>query len=477
MKTKSTLLILLIFTVCFAYGQSGNPVSLVSEISDSTNLVTKTIIRDYEGLAVAYIEKGGRHYFTVSEKTTRATALNITMKKAEISGEYSVNDFRVIGEYIFCCGIYKNSRGFIGYAKITELTAYDIFNFKVYNDFKDQSNYFLHYVKELSKLVVYQYENSLHVISIGKTIDESTTTNVYRACILAVVMSQDGISSDYKVGESSSLQETFNDIEVTPNYVVTVGSVSSSPDATIRRFPKSGISTNQPYSSTVYKYPTEEDIPTLHLAEDLKDFLITKVIGDTVAIASYWYYPPSANLGTNLKGTLFRLYDLANPSAPTMMTSMSIDQAYYYGNWKLKELQYNDSLQSFVLLQNAEVSQHSLQSMITRLKFSPLSAQSEYYPNIEITSLDNIESSVYCLLNGYSKPLADRYFMIANKLDNYNSNNTCGIYKSDTISFKTIYGPKNDNISLNTFGENFKFIPIGYLSITTEVFNNSCRKH
>lgn len=137
MKARSILFSVLICTVCFGYGQSGNPVSLVSEISDSTNLVTKTIIRDYEGLAVAYIEKGGRHYFTVSEKTTRATALNITMKKAEISGEYSVNDFRVIGEYIFCCGIYKNSRGFIGYAKITELKTYDIFNFKVYNDFKD----------------------------------------------------------------------------------------------------------------------------------------------------------------------------------------------------------------------------------------------------------------------------------------------------------------------------------------------------
>lgn len=473
MKARSILFSVLICTVCFGYGQSGNPVSLISEISDSTNLVTKTIIRDYEGLAVAYIEKGGKHYFTVSEKTSRATALNIAMKKAEISSDYSINDFIFYGKNLYCCGTFTKECGFIGSVKITDFIESNSFDFKVYSDFKDQGNIYK-YVKELTKLVMYQYSDIFYIASIGKTIDQYKKE---RGCVMIVAMSPEGANMFYKVGESSLLQETFNDIEVTPNYVVTVGSVSSSPDATIRRFSKYSILTNQPYSSTVYKYPTEEDIPTLHLAEDLKDFLITKVIGDTVAIASYWYYPPSANLGTNLKGTLFRLYDLANPSAPTMMTSMSIDQAYYYGNWKLKELQYNDSLQSFVLLQNAEVSQHSLQSMITRLKFSPLSAQSEYYPNIEITSLDNIESSVYCLLNGYSKPLADRYFMIANKLDNYNSNNTCGIYKSDTISFKTIYGSKTDNISLNTFGENFKFIPIGYLSITTEVFNNSCRKH
>ena len=63
------------------------------------------------------------------------------------------------------------------------------------------------------------------------------------------------------------------------------------------------------------------------------------------------------------------------------------------------------------------------------------------------------------------------------KTHNYNSNNTCGIYHPHTITFKTIYEPKTNNISLNTFGVNFKFIPIGYLSITTEVFNNSCRKH
>ena len=93
MKARSILFSVLICTVCFGYGQSGNPVSPVSEISDSTNLGTKTIIRDYEGLAVAYIEKGGKHYFTVSEKTSRATALNIAMKKAEISSDYSINDF------------------------------------------------------------------------------------------------------------------------------------------------------------------------------------------------------------------------------------------------------------------------------------------------------------------------------------------------------------------------------------------------
>ena len=51
--------------------------------------------------------------------------------------------------------------------------------------------------------------------------------------------------------------------------------------------------------------------------------------GDTIAIASYWYIPAAANLGTNLRGTLVRIYDLSTTTAPTMMTSMSVNQNYY----------------------------------------------------------------------------------------------------------------------------------------------------
>ena len=67
--------------------------------------------------------------------------------------------------------------------------------------------------------------------------------------------------------------------------------------------------------------------------------------------------------------------------------------------------------------------------------------------------------------------------MIKNKLDYYNQGNTCGTYNNENITFKNIYTHKTEIGSLNTFGTNFDFIHIGYISITTEIFNNSCIKY
>ena len=470
MKRIYILFGILICTACLAYGQNSTPVSLISEISDPANLVTKSIIKDYNGIPIAYIEKGGRHYFTAAIQGSYTNS--IELKKAEINTAYSVKDFVFNGKDLYCCGTYMNEHGFIGYVKIADFIESNRFDFLIYKDFKNQFKDY-HHVKDLTKLVFYQYSDLFYIVTIGKTIDEYYKE---KGCTMAIVMSPDGTKS-YKVGESSASQEVFNDIVATPNYVVTVGSTSSSPDAAIRRFTKHSILTSQPYSSTIYKYPTVEDDSTLHVVENINDFLITKVMGDTIAIASYWYIPPSANLGTNLKGTLLRIYNLNTPSAPNMMTSMSINQTFYTNNWKLKELQYNDILQTFTLLQNRDISQNSVQSTITRLKFNPISIQSEYYNNIELTSSDNIEGSAYYLISGYSKPTANKYFMIKNKLDYYNQGNTCGIYNNENITFKNIYTYKTENVPLNTFGTNFNFIHIGYISITTEIFNNSCIKY
>lgn len=471
MKARSIIFSLLIFIAFFAYGQNGNPVSLITEISDSANVVTKSIIKDYNGIPISYIEMGGRHYFTVA--TQRSSLNNIELKKAEISNDYSVNDFAFHGEYLYCCGTYLKMYGFIGCVKISDFIENNSFDFKGCHYFVNQNN-MDNYVKDLFKLVVYQYSDLLYVVSIGETINEYKEE---RGCVMAIEIPNNGVNIAYKVGESSSAKEKFNDIEVTSNYVVTVGSESSSPDAAIRRFPKNSILTLQPYSNDVYKYPTNEQEPSLHLAEDIIDFSITKVIGDTVAIASYWYIPQSANLGTYLRGTLLRLYNLTTPLAPTMMTSISINQNYYTGNWKLKELQYNDILEMFIILQDAEVSQTSHQSMVTKIDFNPLSVQSEYFPNIELSSLANVNGSMYYLASGYGKPNANKYFMVKNKLAIHNSNTICGTYYTENLSFKNIRTHKIDNIPLNTFGTNLDFIPIDYISINIEVFNNSCVKY
>ena len=471
MKTKSTLLILLIFTVCFAYGQSGNPVSLVSEISDSTNLVTKTIIRDYEGLAVAYIEKGGGHFFTISDTPSQTNpANNIELKKAEISSNYSVEDFKVYGDYIYCCGIYMNYYGFVGFANIKDLLEHSTFDFKAYNNFKNPSddNYV---ITKLFKIEVFESNDDFRIVAIGKIMNSKAKT---KSCLLKIVTNLNATNMVYKILESSSDKEEINDIAVTDNYVVTVGSIFGRNEAAIRRFDKYHLVSNL---TTVYTYPTNENNSTLYIAEDINDFLITKVSGDTIAIASYWYIPAAANLGTNLRGTLVRIYDLSTTTAPTMMTSMSVNQNYYIGNWKMKEFQYNNTFSSFTILQDAEEFSNTLESILTRISFNPLVVQTEYYPNIKLSSLDNVEGTMYCLLNGFSKPTANTYNMLSVKLNNYNNSNTCAVYQSGTISFKSIYTSKIETVPLVTFGMEGEFISIGNIPISTENYINSCVKY
>lgn len=471
MNVRNIIFIQLIFIACFAYGQNTIPVSLVAGISDQSSIVTKTIVRAYKGYSVAYIERGGGHFFTISDTPSQTNpANNIELKKAEISGNYSVEDFKVYGDYIYCCGIYANSRGFIGFANIKDLLEHSTFDFKAYNNFKNpyELNY---YVNKLYKLEVYESMDELRIVAIGKTINSN---NKSKSCLLKIATFLDSTNIAYKIIESSSDREEINDIAVTDNYVVTVGSIFGRNEAAIRRFDKYHLVSNL---TTVYTYPTNENNSTLYIAEDINDFLITKVSGDTIAIASYWYIPAAANLGTNLRGTLVRIYDLSTTTAPTMMTSMSVNQNYYIGNWKLKEFQYNNTFPSFTILQDAEEFSNTLESILTRISFNPLVVQTEYYPNIKLSSLDNVEGTMYCLLNGFSKPTANTYNMLSVKLNNYNNSNTCAVYQSGTISFKSIYTSKIETVPLVTFGMEGEFISIGNIPISTENYINSCVKY
>ena len=79
MNVRNIIFIQLIFIACFAYGQNTIPVSLVAGISDQSTIVTKTIVRSYKGYSVAYIERGGGHFFTISDtqaKQIRQTISN-----------------------------------------------------------------------------------------------------------------------------------------------------------------------------------------------------------------------------------------------------------------------------------------------------------------------------------------------------------------------------------------------------------------
>ena len=434
-------------TAYLAYSQNTTPTHILFK-KDSVGNIAKTITRAYGNNSISYMEIDGKHYFSYASYMQTVPEDSVLLNSVEISADYTVNDFKVVdSSHIYCCGKYTegiDNYGFIAFFNISDFITNNTINFKVMNNFQSYDED----VSDLTKIETFFLSNKLHTIAIG-------TTSNSKACILEIVGTKGATSVTYKVG-SSSASEKFNDIAVTDNYVVTVGSISS-PDATIRRFPKQSIFSNAANNSLAYTYPTNESNPTMYLAENTDDFLIAPVVNDIVAIASYWYYPPLANLGNDLQGTLMRIYNIAQTTAPVMMSSISINQLYYSGNWKLKELQYNNSLQMFTLLQDMELpSTQQLSSVISTLDFvnNPNITQFKYLSGIELRSLDNITNSIYNIISGYAVANSTNYFiLIGDKVNNQSL--PCGYDTYSTNSFKTTYENKDINMDIAVFTSPF----------------------
>ena len=343
----------------FAYGQN-YPVSHISFEQNNYNSVTKTIIRSYNGYVVSYIEDRGQHFFTITTiQDTQNPTNNMFIKKAEIDPQYSVTDFKIIDNYIYCCGIFTNNHAFVGYASIENLLVHNSFDFNVHADFNNPRVQD-HYVSTLSKLEVFKTETDYRIITIGRTLNHK---NENKACLMEIITTTLGNNNiAYKIGESPIEQETITGLAITDKYIVTVGSLYDNTCTAIRKFYKNKIFNDSTNITNVYTYPTNEDyIPSL-IGEKADNILATTIISDTIGTASYWYHAPAANLGTDLQGVLLRIYDII-PSPPTMITSISINHNVCTGNWKINDFQYNSIIKAFTLLQYTNISQYSLGSL------------------------------------------------------------------------------------------------------------------
>lgn len=450
MNIKNIIFSIVLCTLCHAHCQNNIPAYIYLR-KDTTGNVTNSIVRAYGNNSILYIEKGGKHYFSAAiydpANSNWNSHIAVSLKNVEINNSYTVNDFKIIdNSFVYYCGKYFDSsdykfKGFIGFFKISEFLSNNIINMNIYKNFSLGGSYVG--ISNLSKLEVFYESGKLHIVSIG------STSNHNKACILEIVSNLAGIAGSYNVGVLENSNETIDDIAVTDNYVVTVGGMISSPDAAIHKFSRQNIfSDTVPYDTT-YTYPTNEIDSNLHVSEDLENFLITHVLDDIVAIASYWHISESADIGTNLQGTLLRIYNTATTSEPTMMTSMSINRIEYNGNWKLKELDYNETYETFTLLQNTEISQTNLVSLISSINFSgnPI-VQSEYAPETELTSLDNGPNSDYNLISGHGKNAPTYFILLGDKI---NSNSSCATKLPEQISFKSIYNSKKTKINIPVY--------------------------
>lgn len=473
MRQKISIFILFLALFEFSNGQTGNFSSYIANGSDSTERVKNTIIRSYKEYAVAYIEKANHHYFTISNQVSRVTAPNLELKRAEIDTSYHVKDFKIYDNYVYCCGV-QNGNGFIGFCNIKDLLFEDRFEFYTYSNFVDtNSTPDDHYVTKLFRLDAYQDNGTFNIVAVGTTINRSQNTK--KDCILKVETSIGVVSMTYSVAEPEFCKEKFNDIIVTDNYVVTVGSFDNL--VAFRQMERSNFfSAND---TALFIFPTHEDDPNFYVFEEIDDVFITKISGDTIATVAYWHPSPAANIGTNMQGVLLRIYRLVYINGlhyPIMISSISIDQSYHTGNWKLKEFQYNNTLKIFTLLQDTEINQNSLESLLSVVDFdsNPI-VRSEYYSDIELLSLGNVSNSYFCFLNGYDRQNINKYTMVSNRLKRNNpSTTTCGIFQSGNVTMKNLDGAIGNRCVLNTYANSVQFLGQTVSIITTEKLINKC---
>ena len=470
-------MILLFFCMIgYTYGQNMNVSHLLLE-KDTIGNITKTIVRGYDKSAVLYIEQNGKHYFTsmsYSQPNTGHDFNLVNLKKLEIDPSYNVNDFKIVGkDYVYFCGEHiqnNDSYGFIGFFELQELLQGNM-----NADIKIQDNFVQNVVfanvdkiANLDKMEVFFESSKFHLVAIGSTSNSAS-------CIFEMITDVVGdINGAWKFGITNCTSEKMNDIAVTDNYVVTVGTCYSQSYSTIRRYLKQSIFSGTIDYNIAYLYPPNENASaTEYLADDMDNILITPIQGDTIAIASYWYN--SANQTPHLNGVLIRIYDMSSAPAPLMLASLSINQSYYNGKWELKEFMYDTIFQTFALLQNMEESQspNSLVNSFSVIDLINMSIETVSYPGMEFTSFDRCFVSDYNILLGYDINKRSRLLFAADKMNDFN---ICyGNHLNLSINFKSIYTHKFIDKGFSIYWGNLSFYKEYFIDFISQYMDVICR--
>ena len=468
-KLKYVALAVLLSLIGFSYGQNSPDYVLLKK--DTVGTITKTIVRAFGDNSISYIEKGGRHYFTAALYTPLENESDwrnydsVLLKTMEIDTSYTINDFKIINStHVYCCGKYFVDgmyKAFIGFFEMSSFLNQTTVRLRIHDDFRLTTILGNVEVNNLSKFEFFYELEKLHIVAIG------TTTNS-RYCVLEMLIPSVGSLNGgiYNIGESSVDKEIINDIAVTDNYVVTVGSLYSNPYAVIRRYPRQSLFSNSMMYDSVYCYPSDENGSLSHIEEDIVDFLITDVQNDIVSIVSYWYNSNSAVMGMNLQGVLLRFFNVATNPEPTMIASISINQNYYRGGWKLREYDYNSTLQIFTLLQDMEESANSLVSSASTINFSNGQQQivhSLLYPTVKLTSFDNRLNSEYNVFSGSERDLSTYFILVGDRI---NSQVACyGNRMNSGIESKSVFPAKKVKEGMNIYLD-------GRLSFSMERLNS-----
>ena len=367
--------------------------------------VEKTLIQRFRHESITYYETTMEHGFILYD------SISNTATRVVINNAYSVNDFVIVTDVVYFCGE-ANSMGFIGHFYISDFFYTAMHNYTVSTSpfICSTGN-----VVSFDRMVAYGPVGGQSLAAIG----HDAAGNSLVAELLYDPLA---VACNYRIGELNPLYtESFLDITVTDNYVVTAGFLNSSLAAMLsfRIYDKSDIfATGGPQDVQYMFAPNSTTVSTF----DTSQLVMSHVQVDHFAVAAYWQGANSThNEGTYLG--VYRIdfsagsYSISNSLTPLLLSSYII-QPHTNGNWRLRGFTEEDFLDYFYLLQNADVAGMGRSSIVYELSYpmflmlpSAVSSTSMRVRNdAEMQAIDVDNSRYGFVSNGYS-------LLVPNRLD------------------------------------------------------------
>jgi hypothetical protein len=230
--------------------------------------ITKTIVKDYKKqLVISYIETTTNHLFAIIDPIGTHNIYYI-----EIDSICYVEDFCIRNDSVFFCG-YENKSAIVGF--------FDINNIPTYNQYSILKQFYYTKTDEVTsfkKLVTYAKNGFVHIVCIGESSPKKTN--------LLVDIYTNGVSGWlYESGYLNHYpNESFRDIVLTNNYIVTSGfDTDSANNISLRRYPKDFAFSTTSIQNTCFIF---NGTINANITQYDDYNLMTHYNGDTVVIAS-----------------------------------------------------------------------------------------------------------------------------------------------------------------------------------------------
>lgn len=363
---KLTILLLLaaLMSSSIAFGQDG----LIKETNLNDCNVTKHLVQSYNHpLTVHYYEDCRGGHFLLSDFNSTSICVNMD--------SVSVNDFIIMSDSVFFCGIANNGLGAVGFFDINDYfyNSHDFYFYKNINIASANKK-----AQSLNRIVAYHDSHNMpHIVSIG-------TTDNGEQCIVDNYIDYSFYVWYYLSGyiEPPS-QEILTDLAVTNSFVVTSGLTDlGGTGYSLRVHPRDYIFPSSGVQDYAYHFVNSRPIKGNVFVDEFQANRVgVMAMTKNIDSSGYYYnYLGFVGLGTMISNHNSCVSD-----------NLESRMMYYGGSWEIREFLIDPITKKILTLQEANpTSASTTESMFSVIDYPATYSLSyvEYFPGDTYMDVD-----------------------------------------------------------------------------------------